>query len=337
MRKKIYIAYTGGTIGMRPSESGYAPGDNLMGLLSQKLSPGVLASLPAFELHEYPQLIDSSNVRPQNWQQIANDIAQRYHQFDGFVILHGTDTMAYSCAMLSFMLQNLHKPVIFTGSQIPLCEARTDAMENLIGALTLAGDERINEVCLYFNGRLLRGNRARKLRASQFDAFDTPNYPWLGRADIHIELDESLLWQPQGAERFQLQCDQQSHVGIVPLFPGITAQWMASVLNQPVDAIILQTYGTGNGPDSDQELLDTFAKATDQGKLIVNLTQCSRGRVLQESYAAGSALAQAGIVGGLDTTTEAMFCKLHYLYSQGLDTEAIRDMLSVSLAGESSV
>lgn len=337
MRKKIYIAYTGGTIGMRPSDSGYTPGDNLMGLLSQKLPADALASLPEFELYEYPQLIDSSNARPQHWQQIATDIAQRYHQFDGFVVLHGTDTMAYSCAMVSFMLQNLHKPVIFTGSQIPLCEARTDALENVIGALTLAADERIKEVCLYFSGRLLRGNRARKLHASEFDAFDTPNYPWLGRADIHIALNESLLWQPKGAEQFQLQCDPQSHVGVVPLFPGITAQWVASALSQPVNAFILQTYGAGNGPDGDRELLATLAKATDRGKLIVNLTQCVRGGVQQGSYATGSALARAGIVSGLDTTTEAMFCKLHHLYSLGLETEAVKALLGVSLAGELSV
>ncbi len=336
MRKKIYIAYTGGTIGMRPSDSGYAPGDNLMAQLSQKLPADVLASLPAFELFEYPQLIDSSNIRPYNWQQIASDIAQRYHHFDGFVILHGTDTMAYSCAMTSFMLQNLHKPVIFTGSQIPLCEARTDALENVIGALTLATDERINEVCLYFNGRLLRGNRARKLHASRLDAFDTPNYPWLGRADIHIALNESLLWQPTGTEQFQLQCDQQSHVGVVTLFPGITARWVESALSQPVNAFILQTYGTGNAPDSDQELLDTFAKASDQGKLIVNLTQCVQGSVLQDSYATGSALTRAGVVGGQDTTTEAMFCKLHHLYSLGFETESVKALLSVSLAGELS-
>ncbi len=337
MRKKIYIAYTGGTIGMRPSDSGYAPGDNLLGLLSQKLSTDVLTSLPEFELYEYPQLIDSSNVRPQNWQQIATDIAQHYHQFDGFVVLHGTDTMAYSCAMVSFMLQNLHKPVIFTGSQIPLCEARTDALENVIGALTLATDERINEVCLYFSGRLLRGNRVRKLHASQFDAFDSPNYPWLGRADIHIALNESLLWQPKGAEQFQLQCDPQSHVGIVPLFPGITAQWVEAALNQAMDAFILQTYGTGNGPDGDPELLATLARATDQGKLIVNLTQCLKGSVQQDSYAAGSALARTGVVSGLDTTPEAMFCKLHHLYSQGLETDAVSALLNVNLAGESTV
>ena len=337
MSKKIYVAYTGGTIGMRPSDSGYAPGGNLMGLLEDKLSPEVMASLPEFQLFEYPQLIDSSNIRPNNWQQIASDIASRYAQFDGFVVLHGTDTMAYSCSMISFMLQNLHKPVIFTGSQIPLCEARTDGLENLVGALTMAADERIKEVCLYFNGRLLRGNRSSKLNAYLFDAFDSPNYPWLGREDIHVELNETLLWQPKEAETFQLVCDSESHVGIVQLFPGINAQWMASALNQPMDAFILRTYGTGNGPDADLALLDTFVRATTSGKLIVNLTQCHRGTVHQGSYAAGSALAKAGIVGGLDTTTEAMFCKLHHLYSLGMNSEEVKVQLSVSLAGEVSV
>lgn len=337
MSKKIYVAYTGGTIGMRPSDSGYAPGDNLMGLLEEKLSPGVMASLPEFELFEYPQLIDSSNIQPDNWQQIASDIASRYGQFDGFVVLHGTDTMAYSCSMISFMLQSLQKPVIFTGSQIPLCEARTDGLENLVGALTMATDDRIKEVCLYFNGRLLRGNRSRKLNAYLFDAFDSPNYPWLGRADIHVELNETLLWRPKEAEKFQLDCDGETHVGILQLFPGITARWMESALNQPMDAFILRTYGTGNGPDADHALLDTFARATASGKLIVNLTQCHRGTVHQGSYAAGSALAKAGIVGGLDTTTEAMFCKLHHLYSLGLGTDTVKAMLSTNLAGEVSI
>ncbi len=233
----------------------YVPGDNLMGLLEEKLPPDVMASLPEFELYEYPQLIDSSNIRPDNWKQIASDIASRYEQFDGFVVLHGTDTMAYSCSMISFMLQNLQKPVIFTGSQIPLCEARTDGLENLVGALTMAADDRIKEVCLYFNGRLLRGNRSRKLNAYLFDAFDSPNYPWLGRADIHVELNESLLWQPKGKEKFQLECDSDTHVGILQLFPGINAQWMVSALSQPMDAFILRTYGTGNGPDADHALL----------------------------------------------------------------------------------
>ena len=336
MSKKIYVAYTGGTIGMRPSDSGYVPGDNLMALLEEKLPADVMASLPEFELHEYSQLIDSSNIRPNNWKQIADDIASHYNDYDGFVVLHGTDTMAYSCSMMSFMLQNLKKPVIFSGSQIPLCEARTDGLENFVGALTMAADDRIKEVCLYFNGRLMRGNRSRKMNAYLFDAFDTPNYPWLGRADIHVELNESLLWKPEGAENFQLACDIDTHVGILQLYPGITADWMKIALDQPMDAYILRTYGTGNGPDGDQALLDVFAQAAANDKLIVNLSQCHRGTVRQGSYAAGSALANVGIEGGLDCTTEAMFCKLHHLYSQGMTTEQVRKMIPVNLAGELS-
>ena len=151
------------------------------------------------------------------------------------------------------MLQNLQKPVIFTGSQIPLCEARTDGLENFVGALTVASDERIKEVCLYFNGRLMRGNRSRKLNAYWFDAFDSPNYPWLGRADIHIELNQQLLWQPQGTENFQLACDSDSHVLPLCLFPGITADWLSVALSQPYSAFVLRTYGTGNGPDQDED------------------------------------------------------------------------------------
>ena len=336
MRKKIYVAYTGGTIGMRPSDAGYAPSGNFMGLLEEKLPADVMASLPEFDLHEYEQLIDSSNIRPNNWGQIASDIAARYNDYDGFVVLHGTDTMAYSCSMISFMLQNLGKPVIFTGSQIPLCEARTDGLENFVGALTMAADDRIKEVCLYFNGRLMRGNRTRKMNAYLFDAFDTPNYPTLGRADIHVELNEDLLWKPQGEEKFELACDEDTHVAILQLYPGITAEWMKIALAQPMDAFILRTYGTGNGPDGDQALLDVFAEASANGKLIVNLSQCHRGTVRQGSYAAGSALAKAGIVGGLDCTTEAMFCKLHHLYSMSLTTEQVREQIGVNLTGELS-
>ena len=336
MRKKIYVAYTGGTIGMRPSDAGYTPSGNFMGLLEEKLPADVMASLPEFDLHEYEQLIDSSNIRPHNWAQIASDIAGRYNDYDGFVVLHGTDTMAYSCSMISFMLQSLGKPVIFTGSQIPLCEARTDGLENFVGALTMAADDRIREVCLYFNGRLMRGNRSRKMNAYLFDAFDTPNYPTLGRADIHVELNEDLLWKPEGEERFELACDKDTHVGILQLYPGITAAWMRAALAQPMDAFILRTYGTGNGPDGDQELLDVFAEASANGKLIVNLSQCHRGTVHQGSYAAGSALARAGIVGGLDSTTEAMFCKLHHLYSMGMTSEQVREQIGVNMAGELS-
>ena len=336
MAKKIYVAYTGGTIGMKPTDSGYAPGDNLMALLNEKLPQDVMNSLPQFDLFEYEQLIDSSNIRPDNWKQIAADIAGRYKDYDGFVVLHGTDTMAYSCSMMSFMLQNLQKPVIFTGSQIPLCEARTDGLENFVGALSVASDERIKEVCLYFNGRLMRGNRSRKLNAYWFDAFDSPNYPWLGRADIHIELNEQLLWQPTGPEQFQLACDSAPHVLPLCLFPGISAEWLKTALSQPYSAFILRTYGTGNGPDQDMALLKVLSDASAQGKVIVNQTQCHRGTVRQGSYAAGSALARAGLVSGYDATPEALFCKLHHLFSLGTSPEQVREQVSASLCGELS-
>ncbi len=337
MTKKIYVIYTGGTIGMRPTDSGYAPSGNMLALLEEKLPEHVRAELPDFDLVEYEQLIDSSNIRPDNWKQIATDIADHYDQYDGFVVLHGTDTMAYSSSMMSFMLRNLDKPVIFTGSQIPLCEARTDGLENFVGALTLAADERIKEVCLYFNGRLMRGNRARKQNAYLFDAFDSPNFPWLGRADINIELSEYLLLKPAKKPEFMLDCDSNSNVAILQLFPGITADFVEATLNQPFKAFIMRTYGTGNGPDGDQALLDALKKATDSGKIIVNLTQCHRGTVHQGSYAAGSALANAGVIGGLDTTTEAMFCKLHHLLSCGKTPEQVTAQISVDLAGEISL
>ena len=336
MTKKIYVIYTGGTIGMRPTDSGYAPSGNMTALLEEKLPEHVRTELPDFDLVEYEQLIDSSNIRPDNWKQIATDIADHYDQYDGFVVLHGTDTMAYSSSMISFMLRNLGKPVIFTGSQIPLCEARTDGLENFVGALTLAADERIKEVCLYFNGRLMRGNRTRKQNAYLFDAFDSPNFPWLGRADINIELNEYLLLKPELKQKpeFLLDCNSSSHVAILQLFPGITADFVEAILSQPFEAFIMRTYGTGNGPDGDQALLDVLKKATDAGKIIVNLTQCHRGTVHQGSYAAGSALAKAGVIGGLDTTTEAMFCKLHHLLSRGYTNEQVKEQIGIDLAGE---
>ena len=334
MTKKIYVIYTGGTIGMKPTDSGYAPSGNLKALLDEKLPPHVRTGLPAFDLVEYDQLIDSSNIRPDNWKQVATDIADHYDQYDGFVVLHGTDTMAFSSAMMSFMLRNLDKPVIFTGSQIPLCEARTDGLENLVGALSIATDERIKEVCLYFNGRLMRGNRARKQNAYLFDAFDSPNFPWLGRADINIELSEYLLLKPEGQPEFHLECDSHTHVGILQLFPGITADFIEAALNQPMKAFIMRTYGTGNGPDGDHALLSVLKKATDAGKVIVNLTQCHRGTVHQGSYAAGSALAEAGVIGGFDTTTEAMFCKLHHLLSKGHSSTEIKKLVSQNISGE---
>ena len=334
MTKKIYVAYTGGTIGMQPSSSGYAPACNLTALLHKAIPKAVMNSLPQFHLFEYEQLVDSSNILPDNWRQMAIDIAKHYEMYDGFVILHGTDTMAYSCSMLSFMLSNLQKPVIFTGSQIPLCEPNSDGLTNFIGALSAASDQRLKEVCLYFNNRLFRGNRSCKQSSDDLDAFDSPNYPLLGHTEINIELNESLLWKPTGPENFQLACDTESHVLPLCLFPGISADWLKIALNQPYSAFILKTYGTGNGPDQDIKLLNVLSNTIEQGKIIVNQTQCRSGSVQQNHYAAGSAFAKAGLLSGYDSTPEALFCKLHHLFSTNLPPEQIRTLLHTNISGE---
>ncbi|WP_330927282.1 type I asparaginase [Candidatus Sororendozoicomonas aggregata] len=337
MSKKIYVAYTGGTIGMVLTDKGYVPTNNLLELLLKKLPEATLAQLPAFDLFEYPLLIDSSNIQPAHWQVIAADISNRYEQYDGFVILHGTDTMAYTSSMLSFMLQGLGKPVIVTGSQIPLCEPDTDALDNVMGALTVAEQETIKEVCLYFAGRILRGNRSRKIHTSAPAAFDSPNAPWLGTLDTALAVNEELLWSSKPATSFNLACDIAPHAAPVSLFPGISAKYLSALLDQPFSAFILQTYGAGNGPDQDQSLLKTLSKATAAGKVIVNVSQCYQGSVSQGVYGTGTALADAGLVSACDTTPEALFCKLHYLLSQGFQSEQVKAAVNTSLCGEVTV
>ena len=332
MGKKIYVIYTGGTIGMIPTDTGYAPSDNLSTLLNKNLLDRGIT--PSFYLFTSENLIDSSNICPDNWLQIATDIANNYQKYDGFVILHGTDTMAYSCSMVSFMLQNLKKPVIFTGSQIPLCEPHTDGFNNFIGSLNAASDQRIKEVCLYFNGKLMRGNRSRKFDANKLNAFDSPNFPLLNQTNTLAELNEELLWKTKDPENFQLHCDSEPHILPLCLFPGISANWLHTALTQPYSAFILQTYGTGNGPDQDKKLLKILSDANKNGKIIINQTQCYQGAVQQGRYAAGSALSKAGLINGLDITPEAMFCKLHYLFSINKPTEQIKKLAEQNLCGE---
>ena len=315
---------------MRRVEGVYVPAP---GYLAEQVKGQVEhPDLPDFDLNEYTPLLDSANMRPSNWQLIAEDIAATYDAYDGFVVLHGTDTMAYTAAALSFMLEGLGKPVILTGSQIPLAEARSDARENLITSLLLAVHARVPEVCLYLNGSLLRGNRATKVSSSGFGAFTSPNFPPLGSVGVEIEVNRRLLRSPGNTLKVQPLGSVQ--VAALRLFPGITAEILQNVLLEPVQGLVLETYGAGNAPSNDAALLEVLHSASARGVVIVNCTQCLHGSVNMSGYATGSALLEAGVVGGFDLTPEAALTKLVYLLSKGLTPEEVRRQVQQDLRGE---
>ncbi|PIJ51636.1 L-asparaginase 1 [Erwinia sp. OLTSP20] len=333
-KKSIYVAYTGGTIGMQRSENGYIP---VSGHLQQQLArmPEFhRPEMPDFTIHEYQPLIDSSDMSPQDWQSIANDIATNYDNYDGFVILHGTDTMAFTASALSFMLENLAKPVIVTGSQIPLAELRSDGQQNLLNALFVAANYPIKEVSLFFNNTLFRGNRTTKAHADGFNAFASPNLPPLLEAGIHIRrLNTPGIITGSGALKVHPITPQP--VGVVTIYPGISAEVVRNFLRQPVRALILRSYGVGNAPQNNA-FLQELAAASARGIVVVNLTQCMSGKVNMGGYATGNALAQAGVISGADMTVESALTKLHYLLSQDLAPDTIRQLMQTNLRGELS-
>lgn len=331
-KKSIYVAYTGGTIGMQRSDQGYIP---VSGHLQRQLAlmPEFhRPEMPDFTIHEYAPLMDSSDMTPEDWQHIAEDIKAHYDEYDGFVILHGTDTMAYTASALSFMLENLCKPVIVTGSQIPLAELRSDGQINLLNALYVAANYPINEVTLFFNNRLFRGNRTTKAHADGFDAFASPNLPPLLEAGIHIRRLNTPP-APHGSGELIVHPITPQPIGVVTIYPGISAEVVRNFLRQPVKALILRSYGVGNAPQN-KAFLQELKEASSRGIVVVNLTQCMSGRVNMGGYATGNALAHAGVIGGADMTVEATLTKLHYLLSQGLDTQAIRSAMAQNLRGE---
>jgi L-asparaginase len=287
----------------------------------------------------FNQPIDSSDMELMHWKLLANHIGKHYEQYDGFVILHGSDTMSYTASALSFMLENLSKPVILTGSQLPIGDLRTDAKENLITSIQIAalredGRPMVQEVCLYFENTLYRGNRTTKMSAEQFRAFDTPNYPTLGTSGVHLKLHREYLWRSAGRKGLQVHTNLDNRVGLLKLFPGIHPEWVNNLLNVPdLKALVLESYGAGNAPTASW-FLDLLRDTVDRGVHIVNVTQCPGGSVLMGKYKASATLAEMQLIDGKDITTEAALTKLMYLLGSGVPPSSFKTIFETSLRGE---
>ncbi|PVV04893.1 hypothetical protein BB560_000596 [Smittium megazygosporum] len=286
-----------------------------------------------YRIKEYQPLLDSCNIDMQDWVKIVTDIKNDYHEYDAFVILHGTDTMAYTASALSFMLQNLGKTVILTGSQVPISEARNDAVENLLGALIIAGHYVIPEVTLYFNNKLFRGNRCSKINSSEFAAFDSPNLPPLATVGVNIDVNWPLIYRPNAISKFSIRKTMDSSVATLRLFPGMTNTTLKAFLSADIKGIILETYGSGNVPILKGKLLEYLSEASSRGVVIVNVTQCTKGNV-SELYETSKGLKPAGVVAGADMTSECALTKLSYLLGCGHTPEKCRELMSTPLRGE---
>ena len=339
-KSSVLLIYTGGTIGMKedPKTQALTPFD-----FSQILQevPELRKFSSKIDSYTFDPLIDSSDVEPTMWVQLAKLIRDRYDDYAGFIVLHGTDTMAYSAAALSFMLDHLRKPVIFTGSQLPIGSLRTDGKENLISAVEIAtahdhhGNAIVPEVCIYFNSQLLRGNRACKVNSTSFDAFRSPNWPALADAGINIRYHEHAIHYPSILERaLEIKTKLDTRVAILKIHPGITEQVARNVLlGAGIRAVILETYGSGNAI-SKPWFTDIVKESAESGRILLNITQCLAGEVNMNLYATGKALADSGVVSGGDMTTEGALAKLFVLMGEYTDNDKVKSLLGKNLKGE---
>ncbi|MEE0237468.1 MAG: type I asparaginase [Bacteroidales bacterium] len=341
-KSALLLIYTGGTIGMKedPVIQALKP-FNFSQILEEVPELGKFAY--RIDTYTFDPLIDSSDIEPNLWLSLAGLIEEKYDEYDGFVILHGTDTMAYSASALSFMIEGLTKPVIFTGSQLPIGTPRTDGKENLISSVEIAaakdteGHAIVPEVCIYFDNVLMRGNRASKINSDNFRAFQSPNFPPLAEAGIHIRYNSGLIRRPavwDARPVFHKSLD--TRVSILKMHPGITPQIVRTILcGNDTRAVIIETYGAGNAP-SKEWFISIVREAAAMGKILLNVTQCMAGSVNMDIYATGKCLKEAGVVNGYDSTTESALGKLFHLLGQHTSSESVKTGLECDLRGEIS-
>lgn len=342
MSSHILLIYTGGTIGMGVNAAtGVLEPLDFALLLSHMPE---LQDIPAHvDVHQFDKPIDSSDMNPSLWAHIVDIIVDHYDDYDGFVVLHGTDTMAFTASALSFMLENLTKPVVLTGSQLPIGQLRTDGRENLITSIEIAaakgadGHPRVPEVCIYFSGKLLRGNRSTKVNSEGFNAFDTFNFPHLADAGVKITFHDELILQPDYNRPMTPHKEMDTGVAVFTLYPGIEETMVRYFLNAPnLHAVVMRTYGSGNAPQQPW-LMAALQEASDKGIVVVNITQCAAGPVEMARYSGGFLLKNAGVISGFDSTVECATAKLMHLRGLSSDPDFIRRSMQRPLCGEISI
>ena len=338
IKANILLLYTGGTIGMiKDFETGALKAFNFNELLQN------IPELNLLEHHidtvSFERPIDSSNMNLKFYLQIAEIIEENYDAYDGFVVLHGSDTMSYSASALSFMFENLGKPIIFTGSQLPIGDLRTDAKENLITSIQIAGLQRngkpqISEVGLYFEYKLYRANRTTKVNAEHFQAFASPNYPALVQSGVHLAVNQTALWKRPPGRKMKLHKTLNDQIALVKLYPGINKSMLEHIFSKEgLKGIVLETYGSGNAP-TDDWFVDLLKKTIAKGVVIVNVTQCTGGSVAMGQYETSSQLKKLGVVSGKDITTEAAVAKMMYLLARNLSPKVFKTIFETSIRGE---